>query len=528
MCCPFSKNWVCILTNNPADPRGQNEPDENGIKLALIGLAVLTPLPPICAALVGNPFLGLTIFSIGAAAGAFYCASAVLALSKPVLAAVLLLQTMALTSAFSGHPWQIDTHMVYFAVLAVISVMYDVRILLASAGFIAVHHLGVSLVMPFLLYPDTAEGVIGRTLFHAAVVVLETAILATSIFQRHAMDLKISRQNKEVILLSDKSQAAERAAQEERRAATEVVDVLGQHLKLLAEQDLSTKINNRLPTQYEDVREIFNSLVKTLGEVLQTATETSADYSVSSKELSSSAADLAKRTEVQSGTLSTTAEGLQELTKTLQETAEGANKANETAALARTNAKKNGEIVGEAVEAMKRITESSGEISNIISLIEDIAFQTNLLALNAGVEAARAGETGRGFAVVASEVRALAQRTTEAASNVKSLIDTSASEVNKGSGLVNAAGQALEEIVVQVADASTMIETITQSASHQANVVRDLNDAVQSLDTATQHNAAMCEEMTAMGQQLATGSSTLTRALSGFRFERNTMQQMAV
>lgn len=516
------------MTDNAADLNRVDEADQDGVSLALIALVVLTPLPPICAAVIGNPALGLTVFAALVGLAGILCVTKARDLSKSVLAGCLLLQTMAMTSAFNGHPWQIDTHMMYFAVLAVISVMSDVRILLGSAAFVAVHHLGLSFVMPAFLYPEMTGGYIGRTLGHAFIVVLETVVLATSIGQRQAIAAEAKQQRDEVFELSKASQAAEREAQQERQAATEVVEVIGQHLRFMADQDLSMKIDKKLPGEYDNLRQNFNELVETLGSVIQTATETSADYSISSKELSSSAENLAQRTEVQSGTLSTTAEGLQRLTKTLQETAAGAKKASETASLARNSAQNNGEVVGQAVDAMKRITESSGEISNIINMIEDIAFQTNLLALNAGVEAARAGETGRGFAVVASEVRALAQRTSEAASSVKRLIDNSSEEVEKGSGLVNAAGKALEEIVAQVSDASTMIGTITDSVGEQADVVRNLNDAVQSLDTATQHNAAMCEEMTAMGHQLASGSGTLTKALSGFRFERSAMPRMAV
>ncbi|WP_341366666.1 methyl-accepting chemotaxis protein [Yoonia sp. BS5-3] len=514
------------MTNEMDDP-AVNESDQQGVKLALVVLAIQTPLAPVAAGVIGNPILGVGLFSFALGLVAAFFALQRLSWNKPMIAAALLLQTMAITAAFEGHPWQIDTHMIYFAVLAVISVMYEVRVLLASAAFVAIHHLAMSIVMPTMLYPDMTEGFIARTVFHGAVVVLETIILALSIQQRHEISQQVSAQRDEVMALSEASQAAERAAQEGERAVTEVVELFQDHLQKLAAQDLSQKIEGQLPSQYDDLRKTFNYLVENLGSVLRMATETSADFSISSKELSSSADDLAQRTERQSSTLSETAERLQELTKALQETADGAGKANDTAAVARSNAQKNGDIVEQAVEAMKQITESSSEISSIISLIEDIAFQTNLLALNAGVEAARAGESGRGFAVVASEVRALAQRTSEAASSVKQLIEKSSQEVKKGSGLVNAAGEALDEIVGQVTDASAMIGNITQSVNHQAGVVHSLNDAVQSLDTATQHNAAMCEEMTAMGQQLANGANSMKQALSGFQFESAVAQRLA-
>ncbi len=508
-------------------PNTEAAANQDGVKLAIWVLAVLTPLPPVSAWLVGNSPVGVGIFSMVLAVTALFAVAKLPKVSKAILTFVLLMQNMAFTAAFAGHPWQIDTHMMYFAVLAVIAVMYDVRVLIGAAGFIAVHHLVLSFAMPTMLYPNMTEGYIARTLIHAGIVILETVILTLSILQRQAMDQQLAKQRDAVEITNAASRAAEREAQDAQEAATQVVSLLSARLKTLSEQDFSQTIDEELPPQFDQMRINFNDLVVNLRSVLQTAAETSGDYNVSSRELSGAADDLAQRTEVQSSTLSQTADSLQNLTKTLQETAEGAKQANRTASQARDSADKSGDIVRNAVKAMTRIEESSDEISNIISMIEDISFQTNLLALNAGVEAARAGETGRGFAVVASEVRALAQRTSEAAQSVKQLIYNSSQEVENGSSLVNAAGEALTGIVEQVSQASQMIGDITISVDGQANVVRELNDAVQSLDKATQHNAAMCEEMTAMGHQLAQGATGLSDALSGFRFENERMLRMA-
>ena len=514
------------MTQTRQSPVAQPGTDQ-GTRLAAWCLVPMTPLAPICAVLVGNEPLILGLISLGGAALAVLSMTKAPGLAKAVIAAVLLLQTMTLTAALHDHPWQIDTHMVYFSVLAVIAVMQDARILLGAAAFIAVHHLGMSVVMPRMLYPEMTEGYVLRTLMHAAVVVVETVFLGLSILQRQAMDAEMAQQRDALELTSAANKHAEETALAERQAATDAVAVLDAHLRQLAQQDLSQTINKELPKEYDQIRLTYNEMVARLRDVLQTASETSSDYRTSSRELSGAADDLAQRTEVQSGTLSQTADSLQGLTQKLRETAEGAKKAEQAAARARDSAIKNGDTVKNAVAAMRKIEESSGEISNIISMIEDISFQTNLLALNAGVEAARAGESGRGFAVVASEVRALAQRTSDAAQSVKQLIFRSSQQVETGSDLVNAAGEALAGIVDQVSETNTMIGDISASVGNQATIVGELNDAIQSLDKATQHNAAMCEEMTAMGHQLSQGSNVLSDSLSGFRFGTHASMQRA-
>lgn len=490
---------------------------DRGTRLAAWCLLPMTPLAPVAAVLVGNPPLALGGVSVICAALALVIMTWFTGFAKAALAIALLVQTMAFTAALNGHPWQIDTHMAYFAILAVIAVMYDFRILIGSAAFIAIHHLGMAVTMPMMIYPDMTEGYIARTLLHAAVVVVETVFLGLSILQRQRIDAEMAHQRDAMELASHANKKAEEAALAARRDAAEVVSVLDEHLKQLEKQNFSETINAALPAEYDQIRLTFNSLVTRLRDVLQIVSETSLDFRTSSRELSQAADDLAQRTEVQSGTLSHTADSLQGLTVQLRQTAEGTKRAEQIAARARDSALQNGETVRNAVDAMQKIEESSAEISKIISMIEDIAFQTNLLSLNAGVEAARAGETGRGFAVVASEVRALAQRTSDAAQSVKQLISRSSQHVENGSSLVNKAGKALHGIVEQVSETNTMIGEISSSVGDQASIVGELNDAVQSLDKATQHTAALCEEMTAMGHQLSQGSAGLSDALSGFQ-----------
>jgi methyl-accepting chemotaxis protein len=227
--------------------------------------------------------------------------------------------------------------------------------------------------------------------------------------------------------------------------------------------------------------------------------------------------DLSQRTEQQAASLEETAAAMDEITSTVRQTAAGAVRANGVVEEARVEAEQSGAVVARAVEAMGGIERSSNEISEIISVIDGIAFQTNLLALNAGVEAARAGDAGKGFAVVASEVRALAQRSAEAAKDVKTRINASSEQVEAGVELVSETGQALQRIIGRFGEISNLVGQIATAAEQQATGLQQVNTAVSEMDGVTQQNAAMVEEATAAARSLSAESDELARHVARFK-----------
>jgi methyl-accepting chemotaxis protein len=233
-------------------------------------------------------------------------------------------------------------------------------------------------------------------------------------------------------------------------------------------------------------------------------------------EITRASDDLARRTEQQAASLEQTAAALDQITATVDKTAEGAKSARDLVAAARQDAEASGNVVSETVAAMAGIETSSREIGNIIGVIDEIAFQTNLLALNAGVEAARAGEAGRGFAVVATEVRALAQRSADAAREIKMLISTSGTQVGTGVKLVGDTGKALARIVEQVSRLNGLVMDIAASAQEQATALGQVNSAVNAMDQTTQQNAAMVEQSTAASHGLAREAEELAHLVGQF------------
>ncbi len=308
---------------------------------------------------------------------------------------------------------------------------------------------------------------------------------------------------------------AERAQRAQEQAA--VVTSLASALSSLSEGNLQSQISETFPADYEQLRKDFNAAVASLSDTLGQVRTGSDAMRTGADEIAHASDDLSRRTEQQAASLEETAAALDEITATVKTTAAGARRASETVALAKSEAVRSGEVVAQAVQAMGDIKTSSQEISQIIGVIDEIAFQTNLLALNAGVEAARAGDAGRGFAVVAQEVRALAQRSAQAAKEIKSLISASSQQVGQGVELVGETGRALDKIVAQVADIDALISEIAASAQEQATGLAEVNTAVNQMDQVVQQNAAMVEQSTAATHALKSETAELNRLISRFR-----------
>jgi methyl-accepting chemotaxis protein len=307
---------------------------------------------------------------------------------------------------------------------------------------------------------------------------------------------------------------AERAKQEQTDT---IVSSIGAGLDCLAKGDLTHRIDTDLTGAFAKLKHDFNLAMERLKDTVGDVLTSTHQIAHNAGEISSAADDLSRRTEQQAAALEETAAALEEITVTVKKTSVNAKDASASVAGAKTAAENGGRIVETAVKAMDSIAQSSKQITDIIGVIDEIAFQTNLLALNAGVEAARAGDAGRGFAVVASEVRALAQRSSEAAKQIKTLINTSSAQVGEGVKYVGETGEALKRIVEQVLQINSLVHEMAQAAEQQSAGIEEVNSAVAQMDQVTQQNAAMVEESTAASRNLASETQVLTQRISFFQ-----------
>ena len=292
---------------------------------------------------------------------------------------------------------------------------------------------------------------------------------------------------------------------------------LGEALARMSSGDLRQRLDKPFAPTFDKLRIDFNVAADNLNVQLGGVRAAMDVVGASAEEIATASHDLSQRTESQAASLEQTAAALEQVTMTVKKTTENARQANLVVGAARGDAETSGAIVGYAVEAMGRIEHSSNEIAKIIGGIDEIAFQTNLLALNAGVEAARAGDVGRGFAVVASEVRALAQRSAEAAKQIKTLISASGADVEAGVKLVRQTGEALGQIVAKVADINTLARDIAAGAEEQSAALAEVNVAVGQMDQSTQQNAAMAEEANAAVESMKQQIIRLTDAVGQFK-----------
>ncbi|SFR16182.1 methyl-accepting chemotaxis protein [Poseidonocella sedimentorum] len=489
---------------------------------------------------------------------------------RMVLAVFFLAQVMVLTSAFSGHPWQLDSHMVYFAALAALVSMADIRAILVAAAVVVVHHLSLTVLLPALIYPDgLLLGNIGRTLFHGAVVAFEVLALIQSVHSRLKLSAENEQQLEEAGRLTAKAEegmqdaetaqaealrakvaaqtalddmtAAQTRAEEEQRRSLElqaaaqaqeaeearrmartadeqkrVTEALRAGLSRLADGHLDVRIDESFPAEYEELRHHFNSALEGLRATVSDVMRHTFSVQEEVQSISEAANSLSHQTEIQSQHLEQTSSALAQITSSVSSATGRANTACDKVSKTRTNAHEGGDIVASAIEAMKGIADSSEKISRITSVIDDISFQTNLLALNAGVEAARAGDAGRGFAVVASEVRELAQRSSDAAREIGELISLSASQVSAGVERVEKTGTALEGIVSDVEDISNDISGIAQSLADESGGIGEINDRIGQIEAATRTIVARFEETSAASSSVSNDMLNLRSIVSQF------------
>lgn len=522
------------------------------------------------APMLSLAFLGMAFMSLGGAT-----ATARLGVSLGLIG-----QSVAFTAAFANHPWQIDAHMSFFAGMAILISVADVGVILAALGLIVVHHLSFGILWPGLVYPsaDIVQNTI-RTLFHGFVVLVETGIMVLTVRSRLQLNAESEARNSDLTaamttaeqakqqaeaaritaesdraaaesarnsaeaaqadILAEKSRnettakqlkeaeqreaEAQRALQDRTRTA---VEVLRDALRRLSEGNLAVDISTPFSPEYEDLRRDLNGAVANIGKAIGTVIDVSTQIRSEAGAISASASTLAERTENQAARLEQTAKAMADLTGEVNQAAKLALVAESSSVSAQNGAIESARVVQKAIQSINTIAESSGKIAKITSVIDEIAFQTNLLALNAGVEAARAGDAGKGFAVVASEVRALAQRSSEAAREIAGLIQQSETQVQEGVLLVSQTGTALEGITVSVAEVASQISEIASSSQKQAAGLSEMSKAIGEIDSVTQSNAAAFEETTAACMTLASGTEQVLTLLSQFETVSRSRDQL--
>jgi methyl-accepting chemotaxis protein len=311
------------------------------------------------------------------------------------------------------------------------------------------------------------------------------------------------------------------AQAESAQVQARMIGAVGSGLSRLAEGDLTVRLTDGFTAESQQIKDDFNTAIARLQSAIGEIATTTREVSNAAGEISTSTTDLSQRTEEQAASLEETSASMEQISATVKQNAENAQQANQFAVGTREVCDRGGEVVAEAVKAMSRIEESSRKISDIIGVIDEIARQTNLLALNAAVEAARAGEAGRGFAVVASEVRSLAQRSSQAAKDIKDLIVNSSGQVQEGVELVNRAGTSLSDILASIKKVADIVSDIAAASAEQATGLEQVGKALTQMDEVTQQNSALVEENAATAKTLEHQARAMDERVAFFRIDGN-------
>ena len=499
--------------------------------LALLWLHV--PLNGAVAAWTGADALAFTLASVGFASLAtvtwLWAGGPAL---RVTIGVALLAQISLMLASMNGQSWQVDVHMYYFAAVALLAIYCDPIVILAAAGAVAAHHLTLNFLLPYALYPGGAD--LYRVVLHAVILVMEAggliwlAAMVQRALQSETGALRAAEESRsaaEAAMVelrstqaSELQVAAEQRAFESQVATTQrrMVSVIAAKLARIAEGDLTTRFEEEAEGEFRQLKADFNQAALKLEAAMRAVSDRSASVQDGAGAIAKLVSELAQRNEEQAASLEKTNGALKDITVTVERSSEGAYHARDVVTAADKQAKVSAEVVQKAIAAMEAITQSSSRIGQIIGAIDEIAFQTNLLALNAGVEAARAGDSGRGFAVVASEVRALAQRSAQAAKEIKELVSTSIAQVGEGAQLVTETGEALKRIASTVSEINGIVAEFASSAKEQSCSLAGVSGAIREIDKTTQRNATMAEEGTAATHSLARESSELADLIRQF------------
>lgn len=479
-----------------------------GHYLALAG-GIMVPVTGLIGWFVGTPSLLPLIVAVLFAAIGFWARRDITGNADAVLPLAVIGQCIAFTAAFAGSPWQIDSHMMFFAALALLAALLNVRALLLATLVVAVHHLVLGFVMPSLVFPSSShvENLI-RALFHAVILLIEFGGLTLLVHNITRLDAK----SNDTILRQEALQKATDAAMADQER---VVEVLGTCLHGIAGRDLRVRLSE-LPGGFSKLQTDFNMAIDAIGQTLIRVRQGTLDLHNRIREIDEGSGHLSDRSQSQAATLEQTSAALLQLNQSFGTVVSMAENASQAIEAISARAADGRSVVADAVSAMARIESSSARIAQMNDMIEDIAFQTNLLALNAGVEAARAGEAGRGFAVVAAEVRGLSLRATETANEINQMVMESKGEVTAGAKLVGQAGEVLMTISDAVSGMTQGLRDIVSTARDQSKFAGEIGTSMSQLDQFTQQNANLLFETASSSADLSKRISTIAEQISSF------------
>jgi methyl-accepting chemotaxis protein len=549
-----------------------NELENSGID---VGRKLLTaswlhaPVIGLIAWMAGAPTIWCVAVSLIASAIAEVDRMMDPARARMSLSIALMVQVAVITATQAGHEWQVDMHMYFFAMLAMLTLLASIPAILAGAGAVAVHHLAFNFLAPELIYPGGSD--FGRTAIHAVVLVAEAGALVWMVSMRHAQGAKMQEAAAESEELAQEAEhsreeviaTTEQAAEARKTMLADLRDVLGAAVAEAGNGNLARRIDREfdepvlndlvasvngllgtVETQFDDLGAVLDAYAhadltariegerkgafatlqsdanrtgEQLGDMIGEIRRLMQDVVGVSNELTGSADQLARRSESQAATLEEVAAAMEEMSASVSSNDQRLLAAEKRAGEVSRQTGDGEETVQRAVEAVERIESSSARITEIIAVIESISFQTNLLALNAAVEAARAGEAGKGFAVVAAEVRTLAQRSADAARDITVLITESTENVTSGAALVRDTGKALGGIRRSITELETGIGQVVIASKEQSTGVAEVNRSVAHVDTITQENAATAERTSQAVNGLAQQIAALEALTAAFR-----------